>query len=128
MILYLFVPWTAVNLVDYYVVRRGHYAIAEIFKPNGMYGRWGVRGVAAYLIGFAVMVPFFDVSSSAGTLFEGFIAKALNGVDISFFVGLPVAGLLYYAFTRSIDVEAETRVAKEEQQELERAAHAHREP
>jgi purine-cytosine permease-like protein len=28
--LYLFVPWTAVNLVDYYVVRRGHYAIAEI--------------------------------------------------------------------------------------------------
>ena len=44
LVLYLFVPWTAVNLVDYYVVRRGHYAIAEIFNPRGMYGRWGWRG------------------------------------------------------------------------------------
>ena len=53
LILYLFIPWTAVNLVDYYIVRRGHYAIAEIFKPDGMYGRWGWRGILAYLIGFA---------------------------------------------------------------------------
>ncbi len=128
LILYLFVPWTAVNLVDYYVVRRGHYAIAEIFKPDGMYGRWGVRGVAAYVIGFLAMVPFFNVSSSAGTLFEGFIAKDMNGVDISFFIGLPVAGLLYYVFSRSIDVAEETRVAKAEQEELEQAAHAHQEP
>ena len=44
LILYLFIPWTAVNLVDYYIVRRGHYAIAEIFNPHGMYGRWGWRG------------------------------------------------------------------------------------
>ncbi len=58
LVLYLFVPWTAVNLVDYYIVRRGHYAIAEIFKPGGMYGRWGWRGVLAYLIGFAAMTPF----------------------------------------------------------------------
>ena len=129
LILYLFVPWTAVNLVDYYVVRRGHYAIAEIFKPNGMYGRWGVRGVAAYLIGFAAMVPFFDVTSAAGTLFEGSIAKALNGVDISFFIGLPVAGILYWIFSRNIDVAAETRVAKDESRKSSRqAAHAHEEP
>jgi purine-cytosine permease-like protein len=49
LILYLFIPWTAVNLVDYYIVRRGHYAIAEIFNPHGMYGRWGWRGILAYL-------------------------------------------------------------------------------
>jgi NCS1 family nucleobase:cation symporter-1 len=51
LVLYLFIPWTAVNLIDYYVVRRGHYAVAEIFKPRGIYGRWGWRGIAAYLIG-----------------------------------------------------------------------------
>ena len=44
LILYLFIPWTAVNLIDYYVVRRGHYAVEEIFKPHGIYGRWGWRG------------------------------------------------------------------------------------
>jgi nucleobase:cation symporter-1, NCS1 family len=124
LVLYLFVPWTAVNLVDYYIVRRGHYAIAEIFKPNGMYGRWGWRGVLAYLVGFAAMVPFFDV----GTLFEGAAAHALGGADISFFVGLPVAGLLYYFFSRSIDVAAETRVAEAEAAELEQASLQHREP
>ena len=124
LILYLFIPWTAVNLVDYYIVRRGHYAIAEIFNPHGMYGRWGWRGVLAYLIGFGAMVPFFDV----GTLFEGAAAKALGGADISFFIGLPVAGVLYWIFTRSIDVEAETRVAEAEAAELERAAAEHELP
>jgi nucleobase:cation symporter-1, NCS1 family len=118
LVLYLFIPWTAVNLVDYYIVRRGHYAIAEIFKPNGMYGRWGWRGVLAYLIGFAAMTPFFDV----GTLYEGPAAKALGGADISFFIGLPVAGILYYLFSRSVDVAAETRVAEAEAAGLEQAA------
>jgi NCS1 nucleoside transporter family len=124
LVLYLFIPWTAVNLVDYYIVRRGHYAIAEIFNPRGMYGRWGWRGITAYVVGFAAMVPFFDV----GTLYEGPAAKALGGADISFFIGLPVAGLLYYALTRSLDVAAETRVADAEAAELETAASQHELP
>jgi nucleobase:cation symporter-1, NCS1 family len=118
LILYLFVPWTAVNLVDYYIVRRGHYAIAEIFNPAGIYGRWGWRGIVAYLIGFAAMVPFFNV----GTFFEGPAAKALGNADISFFVGLPIAAALYYLFSRSLDVEAERRVADAEAAALEGTA------
>jgi hypothetical protein len=59
-------------------------------------------------------------------IYEGAAAKALDGADISFFVGLPVAGLLYYAFTRSVDVAAETRIAEAEAAELERAAEHHR--
>jgi nucleobase:cation symporter-1, NCS1 family len=78
--------------------------------------------LGAYLIGFAAMTPF----SSVGTLYEGAAAKALDGADISFFVGLPVAGLVYYAFTRSVDVAAETRIAEAEAAELERAAAQHR--
>ena len=39
------------------------------------------------------MIPFFSV----GTLFVGPAAKALNGADISFFIGLPVAGVLYWS-------------------------------
>jgi nucleobase:cation symporter-1, NCS1 family len=128
LILYLFVPWTAVNLVDYYLVRRGHYAIAEIFNPRGLYGRWGWRGLIAYIIGFGAMVPFFNVSSAAGTLYEGPIAHALNGADISFFIGLPVAGILYWVLSRSIDVAAEIRIAQDEAAELEQAAHEHIEP
>ena len=124
LVLYLFIPWTAVNLMDYYVVRRGHYAIAEIFNPHGIYGRWGWHGIISYLVGFGVMVPFFSV----GTLYVGPIAHAMDGADLSLFVGLPVAGLLYWWLSRSIDVEAEIRVAEAEAEELEQAAHEHREP
>ncbi|MGW7257513.1 purine-cytosine permease family protein [Streptomyces sp. NPDC054834] len=124
LVLYLFIPWTAVNLMDYYVVRRGHYAIAEIFHPHGIYGRWGWHGIIAYLVGFAVMVPFFSV----GTLYVGPIAKALDGADISLFVGLPVSAILYWLLTRDIDVAAETRLAEAEAAALESAAHEHREP
>ena len=120
LILYLFVPWTAVNLVDYYLVRRGHYAVAEIFKPDGIYGRWAWRGIAAYLIGLAVMVPFFSTPK-----FTGWVAKAMNGADLSLFLGLPVAGGLYWWFARTIDVRAEAKLAEREIEELERAAAAH---
>ncbi len=123
LVLYLFIPWTAVNLVDYYIVRRGHYAIAEIFKPNGMYGRWGWRGISSYLVGFAAMLPFLSTSK-----YTGFVAHALKGGDISLFIGLPVAGILYFLLGRSIDVAAETRVAEAEARELEAAARRHLRP
>jgi nucleobase:cation symporter-1, NCS1 family len=123
LILYLFIPWTAVNLIDYYIVRRGHYAVSEIFKPRGIYGRWGWRGILAYVIGFGAMVPFFSTPS-----FTGPVAKALNGGDISIFIGLPVAGGLYYLFARSIDLASERRLAEREQPELERLGPAHAQP
>jgi purine-cytosine permease-like protein len=123
LVLYLFIPWTAVNLVDYYVVRRGHYAIAEIFNPHGMYRRWGWRGITSYLVGFAAMLPFLST-----TKYTGFVAAALNGADISMFVGLPVAGILYWVLAKSIDVEGETRIAQSEAAELERLARAHQRP
>ncbi|MDQ0238544.1 purine-cytosine permease family protein [Arthrobacter bambusae] len=121
LVLYFFIPWTAVNLTDYFIVRKGHYAIAEIFKPDGIYGRWGWPGIISYLVGFVVMIPFF----SAGKLFVGFIAHALDGADISLFIGLPVSAGLYWLMTRRIDVEGETRMAKEEADALEAAAHEH---
>jgi hypothetical protein len=46
----------------------------------------------------------------------------------SFIVGLPVAGILYWILAKSVDVEAETKVAKTVAEELERLARAHRRP
>ena len=44
LMLYLLVPWTALNLVDFFFVRRGHYAITDIFRPDGVYGAWSMPG------------------------------------------------------------------------------------
>ncbi|WP_297372036.1 cytosine permease [Acidocella sp.] len=101
--LYLLVPWTAVNLMDYFFVRKGHYAIKDFFTAGGIYGAWGWRGLAAYLIGFAASVPFFNLAG----VFEGPIAHMLGDVDISWAPGLLVSGLAYYLITRSLDLSAE---------------------
>jgi purine-cytosine permease-like protein len=98
--LYLFTPWTAINLVDFYVLRKGHYSIREIFNPNGMYGRWNWRGLTAYGVGFAVMIPCFSTG-----LYTGPIAQRLGGADIAMLVGLPVAAAVYLLTCRSVDLE-----------------------
>lgn len=88
---YCLVPWTAVNLMDFYVVRRGHYSISDILDPAGRYGQWASRGLIAYFAGFAAMVPFFSLS-----FYQGPVTRALGGADLSFVVGLVVSGLTYY--------------------------------
>lgn len=124
LILYLFIPWTAVNLTDYFIVRRGHYAIAEIFKPDGIYRMWSWPGIVAYLLGFAAMIPFFLI----GDVYEGVAAKAMGGVDISMFISLPVAAIAYWLFTRNLDLAAEEELAARQADEIEQAAAAHQLP
>jgi purine-cytosine permease-like protein len=105
-LLYLFTPWTAINLVDFYIVRKGHYSVREIFNAHGMYGRWSWRGLSAYGIGFVAMIPFFSTES-----WKGPVAKALGGADIAMLVGLPISALVYIWACRSMDLEADRRQA-----------------
>ena len=106
---YLFTPWTAVNLVDYFYVRKGVYVIGEIFKKDGIYGRWGWRGNLAYIIGFLVMIPFFVT-----TPYVGPIAKSLGSVDYSLFVGLPVSAIAYLILSKGLDLKKEAAMAAAE--------------
>ena len=102
--LYLFTPWTAINLVDFFFVRRGRYSIRAMFDPDGLYGRWNWRGLAAYAAGFAAMIPFFKTH-----LYTGPVALALGGADISMLIGLPVSAAVYLLACRSLDLKAEMK-------------------
>ncbi|MBT2477531.1 cytosine permease [Streptomyces sp. ISL-94] len=113
LMLYLLVPWTAVNLVDYFFVRRGQYAITHLFRPDGIYGSWAWRGLLAYGAGLLLMVPFMVVGP-----FTGPVAEALGGVDVAFVVGLAVSGVLYYALTRGMDLSAEEPAVAASDREL----------
>ena len=101
--LYLLVPWTAVNLMDYFFVRKGHYAITDFFTPKGIYGAWGWHGLTAYIIGFIASVPFFNLAG----VYEGPISKAIGGVDISWAPGLLVSAVAYYALMANVDLTKE---------------------
>ncbi|MGI8457157.1 MAG: purine-cytosine permease family protein [Propionibacteriaceae bacterium] len=111
-LLYVLVPWTSVNLVDYYFVRRGHYAIREIFNRHGIYQTWGWRGLLAYLIGILAMIPFAVTS-----WYTGPVASALGGADIAIFAGLATSALSYLFLARTIDFAYERQVADDQKRE-----------
>jgi purine-cytosine permease-like protein len=108
LMLYFLVPWTAVNLVDFYFVRHGHYAISDLFNPRGIYHLWAWRGLTAYIVGLLCMIPFFKL-----TFFDGPATQALHGADISWGIGLAVAGGLYYVFSLNIDTAVERRAIED---------------
>jgi nucleobase:cation symporter-1, NCS1 family len=92
LLLYVLVPWTAINLVDFYLVREGDYDVASFFTAEGgVYGRFNKPAIACYIFGILIQLPFVDT-----TLYTGPVAKMLGGVDISWLVGLLVVSPLYY--------------------------------
>jgi len=101
--LYLLVPWTSINLTDYFFVRRGRYAITHLFMPQGIYGAWGTRGLIAYALGFLATLPFFVLPD----VYTGPAARALGGVDVGWLIGLIVSGGTYLILCRSLDISKE---------------------
>jgi purine-cytosine permease-like protein len=116
LMLYLLAPWTAVNLVDFYLVRHGKFAVTDLFTPTGIYRRWGVRGICAYVTGIALEVPFMFITN----VYESLGATWLHGVDISWIVGLVAAGGIYFFSTRNLDLESEALAVAISDQELRR--------
>lgn len=92
---FVFIPWTAVNLTDFYIIRRGVYDTASFFSPDGLYGRWSWQSLLAYLVGLAIEIPFIDQE-----FFTGPLVSALGGADISWIIGLVVPTVLYYVICR----------------------------
>ena len=92
LLLYVLVPWTAVNLVDYYLVQHGDYVVDDFFRADGgRYGRVNWVAIAAYVLGICIQVPFIVT-----TLYTGPVGSALHGVDLSWIVGLLVVSPVYY--------------------------------
>lgn len=94
---YFLIPWTSINLVDFYFVRKEHYNIAAIFDPDGQYGRVSWRAVIPYLVAVAVEIPFMST-----TFYTGPVVNSLGGADISWIIGIIVAAGLYYALMRPL--------------------------
>ncbi len=95
-----FVPWGAVNLTDFYLVKHGRYDVAAFFQKRGRYYEdpttgthrgFAVNALVAYVVGMLVMLPFINSTWLMGTFVDD-----LGGADISFIVGLVVSAGLYY--------------------------------
>jgi purine-cytosine permease-like protein len=101
--LYLLMPWTAVNLMDYFFVRRGRYSIVDLFKVDGIYGAWGTRGLIAYVVGFIASIPLFVIPG----VYTGVLAAKLGGVDLGWLISGVAAAVTFVLLSRRFDSKAE---------------------
>jgi nucleobase:cation symporter-1, NCS1 family len=98
LLLYVLVPWTAINLVDYYLLRHGKYDVESFFRQDGgIYGRVNVAAVSCYLLGILIQLPFV-----ASAPYTGPVARAMGGVDLSWIVGLLVTSPVYYWLAKRV--------------------------
>ncbi|HBO3291313.1 TPA: cytosine permease [Pseudomonas aeruginosa] len=92
LLLYVLVPWSAINLVDYYLVAHGRYDLPSFFlRDGGIYGRCNWIAVNCYLLGILLQIPFMSTA-----LYTGPVARAMEGADISWIVGLGAISPIYY--------------------------------
>jgi nucleobase:cation symporter-1, NCS1 family len=96
-LLVLFIPWSAVNLADYFVVRRARYDVAAFFIPGSTYGNFAWRGLLAYAVGLAAEWPFVSQPDYTGPL-----VKTLGGADISWLIGWFVSAAVYLLVMRRV--------------------------
>jgi NCS1 family nucleobase:cation symporter-1 len=92
LLLYVLVPWTAINLVDYYLLRKGRYDVDSFFRSDGgIYGRINGAAVTCYGVGILIQLPFIS-----SPLYTGPVARAMGGIDLSWIIGLAVTAPAYY--------------------------------
>ncbi|GBQ63448.1 cytosine/purines/uracil/thiamine/allantoin transporter [Ameyamaea chiangmaiensis NBRC 103196] len=96
------IPWTAINLTDYYVLHKGEYDVASFFaRDGGRYGFYNVPALTCYVIGIAVQVPFLSTA-----LYTGHVARMLGGIDLSWVVSLILTPPLYIVMERRFNARA----------------------
>ncbi|OTG79133.1 cytosine permease [Acinetobacter sp. ANC 5054] len=90
-LLTFFIPWSAINLIDYYFISHEKCDIKDLSDPDGKYGRWNMVGIGCYVAGIVFQLPFID-----SKLYTGSIAKMLGNVDLSWIAGLIFTAILYF--------------------------------
>lgn len=96
-LLMVFTPWSAINLIDYYLISKERVDLPALYDPNGRYGAWNVPALLCYGLGVVAQVPFL-----AQKLYTGPITGLLGGADISWIVGIVFTGAIYYPVARRI--------------------------
>jgi nucleobase:cation symporter-1, NCS1 family len=105
-LLYVFVPWSLINLIDFYLVQRERYDVNSFYSARGIYGAWRWVAVIPYLLAVGSEFLFIDQTD-----FKGPLVNALGGADVSWIVGGIVAAVGYLVAVRVAGSSAEALMA-----------------
>ncbi len=105
---YWVAPFAAVVMIDWTYREHGLSlrALKESLEFRNLESGWSA--LVALLVGFGAMVPFMNTE-----LIEGPVAKALDGTDLSFYVGFVVTLGVYYVL-RAVDLGRQKATAPPE--------------
>src|SRR5699024_9449828 len=90
-IILVMIPWSTINLVDFFFVRNVTYRTEDFFDKNGEYGKYSWMGIGTFVT--SVLAALLFVSTQG---FAGVMAAMLGRADVSWLVGLFVPFVLYY--------------------------------
>jgi len=105
LVLFFMIPWTSINLVDYYLLKHGDYSIPALFDLDGKYGRFNWMAIAVYFATVIVEIPFASTA-----FFDGPLVSVI-GADISWIVGGIFAAVIYYVLGKNTLKKAQHKVA-----------------
>jgi len=94
-------PWAGVIMADFFIKRRGKIDVAELYRdPHASaYGDINWAGIAAFVLG---LIAGWSVEDGLVPALQGPISIGLlGGADLSWLVGIVVAGGVYLALGRS---------------------------
>lgn len=112
--IYLLVPWSAINLADYYLVRKGSYDIDALFHVHGRYQAYRWRTICVFLLGVAAEEPFMRLTFHTGVLAQWI------GADIAWLPGVLIPAMLYVLVERHRSAADTARADTSPDCELER--------
>jgi NCS1 nucleoside transporter family len=93
-------PWAGVVAADFFIKRRGRIDVAELYRAPAVssYGDINWSGIIAFVAG---LVAGWSVEDGLVPALQGPIStRLLGGADLSWLVGIIVAGALYLALDR----------------------------
>jgi NCS1 nucleoside transporter family len=93
-------PWAGVVLADFFIKRRGQIDVDQLYREpeQSAYGDINWAGIVAFIAG---LIAGWSVEDGLVGALQGPIStKLLGGADLSWLVGIVVAGGLYLALSR----------------------------
>jgi toxin CptA len=118
-------PWAAIMLIHYYVIKRENIDIEALYQSPSESRVGDVNWAAMICLVVGLFTTWLFLYGLIAPL-QGPIARALNGLDLSWLAGMLTAGLLYYALYRlgMVTPRKETREEVGESPRVDRSTEA----
>lgn len=92
-ILFFIVPWSVINLTDFYLLKRQNYKPDDFINKNGIFGKLRTSSLAIYLLSIISQIPFIN-----NGIYQGPVSKMMDGLDLAWVIGIILSFSFYYGY------------------------------